>query len=418
MGLTQEGYSPGVVRLVLRQAAQVSFAEASGDLQALADIEISPTHVRRLAERVGREWADARDAEVDVFRNRTPAPQTPVPKASKTQAEVGVVMLDGGRVQTRAANATPGVSDPQWKETKVACCLSLVSREKAVDPQPEPPSKLLRPVEVARLTAELKSRGRPSRHRPAGEVPSKTKKKRRRRGGKNRPRKLVRTVVASMADSETFGYQVAAEVDRRGLDRVARKACVCDGLNWNWSVFAMHLVGSGFIGILDVLHLVSYLYAAAHAVADDKTPAWSRYEQWLRWAWGGRVGLVLKALREASAKAGEAPAGAKEDDPRVILSEALGYVRNNQDKMKYPEYRRMGLPISSAPVESVVKQVNRRVKGTEKFWVKGDVEAILQLRAAYLSEDGRAEQYAARPRPRGRAVGTNRLGRTRTTTPK
>ena len=108
-----------------------------------------------------------------------------------------------------------------------------------------------------------------------------------------------------------------------------------------------------------------------------------------------------------------APAGAKEDDRRVILGDAVGYVTNNQDKMKYPEYRRLGLPISSAPVESVIKQANRRVKGTEKFWVKGDVEAMLQLRAAYLSEDGRAEKYAAQPRPRGRAVGANRLGRSR-----
>jgi hypothetical protein len=32
-----------------------------------------------------------------------------------------------------------------------------------------------------------------------------------------------------MENSETFGWQVAAEVHRRGLDRAERKACVCDG---------------------------------------------------------------------------------------------------------------------------------------------------------------------------------------------
>jgi hypothetical protein len=52
-------------------------------------------------------------------------------------------------------------------------------------------------------------------------------------------------------------------------------------------------------------------------------------------------------------------------------------------------------------VESVIKQRNRRIKGTEKFWEAEGVEALMQLRAAYLSEDGRAETYAARPRPRG-----------------
>ena len=37
-------------------------------------------------------------------------------------------------------------------------------------------------------------------------------------------------------------------------------------------------------------------------------------------------------------------------------------------------------------VESVIKQINRRVKGSEKFWSEPGAEAILQLRADYLSE--------------------------------
>ncbi len=77
--------------------------------------------------------------------------------------------------------------------------------------------------------------------------------------------------------------------------------------------------------------------------------------------------------------------------------------------MSYPEYRRLGLPISSAPVESVIKQLNRRVKGTEKFWVGEGAEGMLQARAAYLSEDGRAERYWSCPRPYARAAGVGRL---------
>jgi hypothetical protein len=64
-------------------------------------------------------------------------------------------------------------------------------------------------------------------------------------------------------------------------------------------------------------------------------------------------------------------------------------------------------------VQSVLKQVNRRIKGSEKFWLRGGVEGVLQVRAAYLSEDGRADRHRARPRPRGRAVGASRLGRRR-----
>src|SRR5262249_18817999 len=66
--LTPEGYPPAVLRKVVRQGGKISFAEASADLRALCELEVSPTHVQRLTERVGREWAALRDREVAAFR--------------------------------------------------------------------------------------------------------------------------------------------------------------------------------------------------------------------------------------------------------------------------------------------------------------------------------------------------------------
>ena len=86
---------------------------------------------------------------------------------------------------------------------------------------------------------------------------------------------------------------------------------------------------------------------------------------------------------------------------------AMKYVELNRGKADYPRYRRMGLPVSSSLVESLVKQLNHRVKGTEQFWNDGGLEAVLQVRAAYLSEDERSEKFHER-RPRGPAVGQNR----------
>jgi hypothetical protein len=40
----------------------------------------------------------------------------------------------------------------------------------------------------------------------------------------------------------------------------------------------------------------------------------------------------------------------------------------------------------TSAVESAIKLMNKRVKGSEKFWSEPGAEAILQLRADHLSE--------------------------------
>ena len=385
----------------MRQAAKApSFKDASEDLQVLAGVSISATHLQRLSQRVGREWADKRDEEVEAFQeDRLVCAYAAAPKAA-------AVMLDGGRVQTRAEESGRGVQDPKWRETKVACCLSLATQEQATDPQPEPPSKFVDPARVAALAAGVKSRGRPARGRTPEPAAKKRRKPKRRRPAS---KKRVRTVIASMAGSDTFGWQMAAEVQRRGLDRAARKACVCDGQHYNWTLFEMHLLPWGFIGILDFVHLLAYLYDAAHAWKKHRPAAWKQYLQWLRWAWSGQVNALLASLRQAVKQLGQPSQEAADEDPRRIVSETLTYVQNNRKRMDYPRYRCLGLPISSAPVESTIKLINRRIKGSEKFWLEGGAEAMLQLRAAYLSEDDRANVYWSRPRRHARAVGTGRL---------
>jgi hypothetical protein len=61
--------------------------------------------------------------------------------------------------------------------------------------------------------------------------------------------------------------------------------------------------------------------------------------------------------------------------------------------MRYDEDRRQGLPITSSQVESVGKQINQRVKGTEEFWLEEGSEAALQLHADYLSDGQPLEAF-------------------------
>jgi hypothetical protein len=102
--------------------------------------------------------------------------------------------------------------------------------------------------------------------------------------------------------------------------------------------------------------------------------------------WQGQVAKVLTDLRGLL----EPSSAIEEQTRRASLQESLTYLHNNESRMDYARYRRLGLPIVSALVESLVKEINWRVKGTEKFWNDPNgAEAILQVRAALLSEDDR-----------------------------
>ena len=108
---------------------------------------------------------------------------------------------------------------------------------------------------------------------------------------------------------------------------------------------------------------------------------------------------VLEELGAWRAELGEPPEGAAESDPRALLQKTITYLENNRDRMKYPEYRRAGLPVTTAWMESLAKEMNYRVKGTEMFWNGPEgAEAILQVRAAALCDDERLTRHL-RTRP-------------------
>jgi len=117
----------------------------------------------------------------------------------------------------------------------------------------------------------------------------------------------------------------------------------------------------------------------------------------MEWVWDGQVEKVIVELAQRQVELGVPEESDGDTHPRVLVKTALGYLQNHKDKMRYPEYRRLGLPITSSYVESAVKQFNQRVKGTEKFWTEEGAEALLQLRADYLgTTDTETEFWQAR----------------------
>lgn len=397
-----EGYSPGVLQKIEYAGGNGrSFESAAESLGRLAEFSISAKHVERLTEKLGKERAGLRDRDVEAMKARTlrsPYKQAPA---------IAVVMVDAGKAQFRKEAAGPGVHGARWGDVKAACLQTYSDVDFDRDPQPDPPEAFLDPDRVERLCREME------RVRGAGSADEnqkqqeqkKKKKKRKKRHQRRRPDRLVRTVVATTAGVDPFGWMVSTEALRRKMYAAKKRAFVGDGGNWIEPLGQMHF--AGWIQILDFLHLLVHLFAAARLIfAKDPASAWKLYEQMLRDAWAGRVQEVIDVLKSHLSRLCAKPSADK--DACHVVELTLDYVERNRERMDYARYRRLGLPISSSLMESLIKQLNHRVKGTEQFWNNGGLEAVLQVRAAYLSQDDRADALYEH-RPRGPAVGRHRL---------
>jgi hypothetical protein len=78
-----------------------------------------------------------------------------------------------------------------------------------------------------------------------------------------RPQPLARSVVATRHEVETFGKLLASEAYQRRFPGALRKAFVADGADANWGVWRRHFCD--YVPILDFIHALTYVYAAAMA---------------------------------------------------------------------------------------------------------------------------------------------------------
>jgi hypothetical protein len=396
--LDSHGFSPTILGKLVRAAARsTSFATAAESLIDEAEITVSDRQVERIAHEVGAQLQQERDRRTDAFQKRQAKCDVPV------VPRLAVVLIDGGRLQTRTEETGrgTGVFDPAWREDKIANLLTMHSEIHELDPHPELPRCFVGKQAVVELVQGIAGQGAladvvDSNEEAASKLTvfDATSDEPRPRW---QPEPLVRTCQATLESSDEFGPMVAAEAHRRNFFAAQARAFVGDGGAWIWTLQQIYF--STFEPIVDFVHVLTHVYLAAKAVGGSAPAVWERYLNWATACWQGQVAVVLEQLRVVFGTLKPQPEDqAKPTDPYEVIRLTIGYLENNQNRMDYPRYRQAGLPICSGLVESLVKQFNRRVKGTEKFWNPAGAETILQLRAAYLSEDDRlADHLKTRP---------------------
>jgi hypothetical protein len=322
---------------VAREAAQHSFAEVargiSLDWHLADDHPLDGKQIERWSERLGGCLVKGREVEIaGVARGIKPAGPLNLP-------ELLVLGLDGGRVQMDEKDPD---TKSRWKEDKVASFSSYLPGD-----------------------------------------------------GKDKPPvKLVTTYVATMENAQKFGEMVAAEAYRRGLWQIPVVLNISDAGGWIDPLAQLQKLAD--VRIIDFYHADERLFEAAHAARGQQTPAAEALGNQLEaLLYEGQVERVIQVMREELQALGPPQESDGPTHPREVLRQNLGYFERHKDHMHYDEYRRKGWPIGSGNVEAGVKGFNKRVKGTDQFWSKPGVEAIMALRAAWMSQDQRWERYWA-----------------------
>ena len=135
--------------------------------------------------------------------------------------------------------------------------------------------------------------------------------------------------------------------------------------------------------VLDIFHVIEYLWRAAPAFTAEATP---ECEAWVQ----------ERLLRILQGKASHVAAGIRRSATlrrlkgwaRSSADKAADYLLNNADFVHYDRYLAAGLPIASGAVEGACRHlINDRLDVTGARWTVAGAEAVLRLRSLWASGD-------------------------------
>jgi hypothetical protein len=135
--------------------------------------------------------------------------------------------------------------------------------------------------------------------------------------------------------------------------------------------------------ILDIIHVLEYLWKAAKALFDPEDPKAAQWvgdkiEQLLQ----GQANSIVSSLRLNETLKG---LSAKQREP---IEQCATYVANHAPYLNYPHYLAKGYPIATGVIEGACRYlVKDRMEITGARWGLEGGEAVLKLRALYINGD-------------------------------
>lgn len=345
LGLPGRCYSYEVQRRLVRAVVGAPFDEAVAMLAETTGVAVP----KRSAEQIVADAA----ADFDAFYAQR------APDGADIDAPILVAAVDGKGIPmvkpapaAKTARLGKGEKRHKKKMSTVGCVFSQ-------HPHPRTPDEV-----VASLFADQPDEPPPQP----------------RRAGRARRKRVWASLLA---DKDTFIADVRAEMLRRDPDGERAWVIVTDGER-----ALQHRVGTIFADhdttlVLDLLHVLEKLWTAAYALHPEGSPQAAEFvRQRVLRILRGQVSQVVKGLRQIVTKR------QLEGQQRKTLLDVAAYYYRNRERMRYDRYLANGWPIASGSVEGASKNlVKDRMQRSGMRWTPHMAEAMLRLRATYLSGD-------------------------------
>ena len=201
-----------------------------------------------------------------------------------------------------------------------------------------------------------------------------------------RPRPVAKRVWASLEhEPAEVVAEAMLEAERHDPERVKRWVVLVDGAETQLDLVEAGAAAYGVdvTVILDIIHVVEYVWKAAHVFHDEDSPelacwAWTRVRDILE----GKARRVAAAMRRAATVADLSP------DTRKPVDTCADYLLKYAPYLHYDRYLAAGYPIATGVIEGACRYLVRdRMELTGARWQLVGAEAVLKLRALRASGD-------------------------------
>ena len=328
LDVEKTGFSPGVRRMMAKTGAELCFDKARDMIRELAGINVTDKDVERVAEAIGGEIAGREEEEMVLAMADALDASEETPSTLYIAADGTGVPVLKKETEGRKGKAADGIA--RTREAKLGAIFTQTGKDEKGKPVRDPDST---------------------------------------------------TYVGKIESAENFGQRLYAEAEHRGLRAARTVVFIGDGAPWLWNLADLHFGKA--IQVLDFYHASEHLVIIAKFLHPEDEIGRKRWlKQLCENLWNGKFDEVILSLR--SLKMG----GKKKDE----LDNTISYFEKNRHRMRYDEFRRLGLFVGSGVIEAGCKSlIGQRLKQSGMHWSVRGANSIIALRCCI--ESGRFEDY-------------------------